>query len=108
MNNEGDVVLIYYEDKPSVYARIEAIEPDVKKDWYQVTLLILTIPAQTATWILREEYINGETFTMSGQPMRLDGVKRVPVMLNGEENRKSTVSEQRDNKPCTVIPFKRH
>jgi len=31
MNSEGDVVLIYYQDKPAGYARIEAIEPDIKK-----------------------------------------------------------------------------
>ena len=72
INLEGDVVLIYYQEKPGVYARIEAIEPDIKKDWYQITLLLLTIPAQTVTWILREEYINGVTFTMGGQPMRLE------------------------------------
>jgi hypothetical protein len=52
---EGDLVLIYHQEKPAVYARIEAIEADVKRDWYQVTLLLLTIPAQTVTWILREE-----------------------------------------------------
>ncbi len=69
-------MLIYYQDAPSVYARIEAIEPDVKKDWYQVTLLMLTIPAQTATWILREEYVNGAPFTMGGQPLRIEGVER--------------------------------
>jgi hypothetical protein len=76
-NLEGDVVLVYYQEEPSVYARIEAIEPDVKKDWYRVTLLMLTIPAQTAVWILREEYINGTPFTMGGQPLRIEGVGRV-------------------------------
>ena len=34
MNREGDVILIYYQDQPAGYARIEAIRPDVKKDWY--------------------------------------------------------------------------
>jgi hypothetical protein len=76
INLEGDVVLIYYQDEPSVYARIEAIEPDVKKDWYRVTLLMLTIPAQSATWILREEYFNGTPFTMGGEPLRIEGVER--------------------------------
>ena len=64
MNIEGDLVLIYYKDEPGVYARIERIEADFKKDWYQVTLILLTIPHQVITWILREEYINGEMFTM--------------------------------------------
>ena len=77
VNREGDVVLIHYQEQPVAYARIEGISADVKRDWYQVTLLLLTIPAQSVTWILREEYLNGTSFTMGGQPMRLDKVKRV-------------------------------
>jgi hypothetical protein len=76
VNREGEVVLIHYQDKPMAYARIEGINPDVKKDWYQVTLLFLTLPVQSVTWILREEYINGASFTMGGQSMRLEKVKR--------------------------------
>jgi hypothetical protein len=76
-NREGDIVLIHYQDQPVAYARIEGIHPDVKKDWYQVTLLLLTLPAQSVTWILRDEYINGTSFTMGGQSMRLVKVKRV-------------------------------
>ncbi len=68
--NIGRLVLIHYQDRPTIYARIEAIEPDVKKDWYHLTLLLLTIPAKTVTWILREEYILGAPFTMGGQAMR--------------------------------------
>ena len=64
VNREGDLVLVHYEEQPVVYARIQAIEPDIKRDWFQVTLLILTIPHQVVTWILREEYINGGPFTM--------------------------------------------
>ncbi len=46
INQEGDVVLVHHEEKPALYARIEAIGPDVKKDWFQVTLLLLTLPAR--------------------------------------------------------------
>ncbi len=77
MNTEGDVILIYYEDRAAMYARIEAIEPDIKKGWYQVTMLLLTIPQQTVTWILREEYINGAPFTMGEKAMILKKVERV-------------------------------
>lgn len=80
MNRVGDIVLVYYQDEPATYARIEAIEPDVKKDWYQVTLLLLTFPAQTVMWILREEYINGASFTMGGESMRLEEVPRQQLM----------------------------
>lgn len=84
MNRVGDIVLIYYQEKPATYARIEAIEPDVKKAWYQVTLLLLTFPAQRVTWILREEYINGAPFTMGGQSMRLEEV-RAQVPKEGQK-----------------------
>jgi hypothetical protein len=74
MSMENDVVLIYYEDKPMSFARIEEIRPDVKKNWYLVRLLFLQIPLQTVTWILRDIYIQGEEFTMGGEKIRLDKV----------------------------------
>ena len=84
INREGDVVLVHHKDKPALYARIEAIEPDVKKDWFQVTLLLLILPAQVVTWILREEYINGTPFTMGGKAMRLEKVKRIEQTRPGD------------------------
>ena len=74
MATEKDVVLIYFEDKPLTFARIEEISPDIKKDWYHVKLLLLQVPPQVVTWILRDAYINGETFTMDGKQMRLETV----------------------------------
>ncbi len=70
----NDVVLIYLEEKPQVFARVEAIEPDAKRGWFQIKLLLLQIPLQIVTWILRDTYINGETFTMDGKPIRLERV----------------------------------
>ena len=40
MAEEKDLVLIYFEDKPLSFARIEGIEPDHKPDWYHVHLLL--------------------------------------------------------------------
>ena len=74
MAKEKDVVLIYFEDNPQVFARIEEISPDIKKDWYHVKLLILQFPLQTINWILRDTYINGTEFTMGGKRMRLEAV----------------------------------
>jgi hypothetical protein len=74
MATENDIVLIHLEDKPLVFARIENILPDAKPDWYHVKLLLLQVPLQVVTWILRDIYINGETFTMNGKPMRLERV----------------------------------
>ena len=71
---ENDLVLLYIHDKPLSFARVEAIEPDHKPGWYHVKLLMLQIPVQVITWILRDAYINGESFTMDGNPMRIEKV----------------------------------
>ena len=72
MATENDIVLIYFEENPLVFARLESILPDARPDWYHVTLLLLQVPPQRVTWILRNGYINGETFTMDGKQMRLE------------------------------------
>ena len=74
MAMENDIVLIYYEDAPLVFARIEKISPDHKPGWYHVRLLMLQVPVQLVTWILRDAYIDGEAFTMDGKKMRLEKV----------------------------------
>ena len=74
MAQENDLVLIYLEDKPLSFARIEDILADSKPDWYHVKLLLLQVPPQIVTWILRDVYIEGAEFTMKGQRMRLEKV----------------------------------
>jgi hypothetical protein len=71
---EKDLVLIHFEDKPLAFARIESIEPDHKPGWYHVTLLMLQVPVQLVTWILRDAYIDGAPFTMNGKRMRIEKV----------------------------------
>ncbi|MFY9113105.1 MAG: hypothetical protein WAR22_00010 [Desulfomonilia bacterium] len=71
MRSVGDVVAIYIDNKPSVYARVEAITPDIKPHWLQVRLLFLSFPPQEATWILREEYLEGSSFTMKDIPIQV-------------------------------------
>ena len=106
MTREGEVVLIYYEDHPAIFARIEHIEPDIKKGWYQVTLLMLTIPTHVVTWILRGSYIDGGSFTMGGRSVRLEEVKRMPIKKEPEG-----VGSHWDKKgpggSGKVIPFKK-
>ena len=74
MAKENDIVLIYFEDKPLVFARIEEILADSKPNWYHVKLLLLQVPLQVVTWILRDVYINGTEFTMNGKRMRLEKI----------------------------------
>ncbi len=71
MATAGDIVLIYYGDKPTFFARIEEIFQDHKPHWFHVKLLVLQIPIVEVVWILREEYINGASFTMGGHSLRI-------------------------------------
>lgn len=71
MSNIGEIVTIHIDNKPSLYARIEGIELDMKPDWFQIRLLMLSFPPQEVTWILRGEYIEGTPFTMQGIPMEI-------------------------------------
>lgn len=107
MNSVGDLVLIHYQNRPANYARIEAIKPDIKKDWYQVTLLLLTIPPRTVSWILRSEYINGEPFSMGGQPMKLEGVKGPSAAPVPEEGQQPARAKE-EGRPAKVIPFRQN
>lgn len=72
--NEFDIVLIYFDETPLSFARIERILPDSKPNWYHVKLLMLQVPLHVVTWILRDVYINGEPFTMNGKKMRLERI----------------------------------
>ncbi len=106
MRREGEVVLVYYQDQPTVYARIESIEPDIKKGWFLATLLILTVPARTVTWILREAYIDGEPFTMGGIPVRLEEVKKAAIKREAEAS-ESSGSKGGMGKAGRVLPFRK-
>jgi hypothetical protein len=97
----NDIVLIYVEDKPMAFARIEDIQPDMKRGWFQIKLLILQIPPTIVTWILKEIYINGGEYTMGGQKMRIE---KVVVPDTGQESPASTLKdsepgELNQNKP---------
>ena len=72
MASEGDIVLIYFEDKPLAFARIEEILPDPKRSWYHVKLLMLQVPVHAITWVLRDSYIDGAEFTMNGKKVRME------------------------------------
>ncbi len=75
MTTINDIVLVYFEDQPFSFARVEEILPDIKRDWFHVKLLLLQVPLQTVTWILKNDYINGAEFTMGGRRMRIEKIE---------------------------------
>jgi len=109
MTKVGDVVLVYMDNNPTFFARVEEISFDVKPGWFQVKLLVLQVPLLTATWILREPYYNGQEFTMGGRPMRIEKViapAEEHSQTEPEDTRKSPAKpelvvhkKQKDEKP---------
>ena len=93
-----------------MFARIEDILADTKPGWFQVRLLILKIPVAETVWILKEEYINGEPFTMKGLVMRIEEV-RGPQLPETESSVSDGVSEEGetgpDNKVISLFDSKR-
>jgi hypothetical protein len=74
MTDLQDLVLIYLENQPLFFARIENITPDVKPGWVRMKFLILQVPLALGEWILLPEYIQGEEFSMGGKKMRIEKV----------------------------------
>jgi len=93
MAKENDVVLVYFEDKPLIFARIEKILPDIKPDWYHVKLLILQTPLYSVTWILKDTYIDGEEFIMGGKKVRME------IVVCPEESVKPTFQKKKQGMP---------
>ena len=107
---EKDLVLIYYEDQPALFARIEEISPDVKKGWWQVKLLLLNLPLSTVVWILRDAYINGEEFTMNGNRMRIEKIEApkpepFPESIQEDKPAKKNQAGQKEKTGPKVIDF---
>jgi hypothetical protein len=105
MATEKDLLLIYFEGKPLAFARIESILPDSKKDWYHIKLLLLQIPLQVVTWILKDAYINGAEFTMNGKKMRLEKVESPvePKPSDSQADKETKKEAVRNDKGAKVI-----
>lgn len=95
----NDLILVHMANKPAFFARINDINPDVKRGWYQVELLVLGIPLQIITWILEESHIQGEEFTMGGTPVRLE---LIPPKAGS-----SPSSPPEPEEKAKIIPFKK-
>jgi hypothetical protein len=108
MADVNDLVLIYFEDEPLSFARIEEILPDAKPDWYHVKLLMLQIPPQYVTWILRDVYIGGAEFTMNEKRMRLEKVvmPEDPQPPEGTEKEEDTGKSEKEPGLAKVISLK--
>ncbi|MBN1559970.1 hypothetical protein JW998_06950 [candidate division KSB1 bacterium] len=92
----GQVVLVYIDNEPGFFARIEKIEPDQKKNWWQMSFLILSVPLKSMTWILDDEQMRGQPFTMNSVPMQIKKVE-APEVEHFRDS-KTRVAEESESK----------
>lgn len=59
-----DVVLAFVNNFPHFWARINYISPDQKPGWYIVNFTQLGMPVVDGQWLLDENHLAGEEFTM--------------------------------------------
>ncbi|MCG3158732.1 MAG: hypothetical protein DKINENOH_05376 [bacterium] len=96
-----DLVLVHIDHKPAFFARVEDINPDSKRNWWQVTLFILALPMKVVTWTIDDDQIRGAEFTMGGTPVRLEKVIPPPAAAAPEE----TQPEAQEAQPSRVRPI---
>lgn len=107
----NDLVLVHVDNRPGFFARIEDISPDVKPGWWQVSLLVLTVPLQIYTWILDDSQIDGAPFTMGGTPMMLEKVVPPPLRNrpapppSSEESREADTGAQASAQSSQKVVF---
>ena len=100
----GEVVLIFFQDKPSFFARVETVEPDVKKGWWSLTFLSLTIPLQTMTWTLDDDQMHGANFTMNKNPIRIERVETPEIPASAPPQKEEhPKSEQRRGRVISMF-----
>ena len=107
MTAENDIVLIHFEDKPLAFGRIESILPDHKPGWYHVRILLLQVPLQVVTWILRDVYIDGEPFTMNGKRMQLERIVAPPVESEDPPPAEAPVTRSSEAKVISLADLKK-
>jgi hypothetical protein len=107
MIQSGDLVLVYMDNNPAFFARVEDITPDYKPQWYQVKLLVLQIPLMVITWILRRAYIDGDEFTMGGRPVRVAKVVSPEEVAEAVESKSQEPAATPDPTPEAGGPPKR-
>ena len=100
MTDIGDVILVYIEDQPAFFGRVEDMVPDIKPGWVRLKFLILQVPPTLGEWILRPEYVQGNEFSMGGRKVKIEKVI-APVEIQESEPEPESVASRK------VIPLRK-
>ena len=94
---EGEVLLVFFQNEPAFFIRIENILADKKRGWWHVQFITLTLPINEMSWILNNDHIRGGEFTMQDNPVHLERVL-------GSQSTSTNYSKDRPDKPGKEEP----
>lgn len=98
MFHEGEVLLVYFQKQPAFFLRVEEIRPDHKKNWWRMQFITLTIPINTITWILDDDQMRGDGFTMSGHSVHIER-----IASNPEQKDKKSKDESNPSSDANIV-----
>ena len=93
---EGEVLLVFFQNEPAFFIRIENILADKKRGWWHVQFITLTLPINEMSWILKDDHIRGGEFTMQNNPVHLErvvGAQSVPLHSANDHSAKPGLEE---------------
>lgn len=106
-----DLVLVHIDHTPAFFARVEDINPDIKRNWWQVTLFILALPMKIVTWTIDDDQIRGAEFTMGGTSVLIEKVSPPARVSEETESVSAEVSPARvhpiEQKQARILAFKK-
>jgi len=89
---EGDIILVGMKQGLS-YGVILEMNPNVKREWWDVQFKLLVIPPVNLTWTLRTPQMCGEIFTMNGEEHFMIAVEMgIPQKPLQKPDRRATLS----------------
>ena len=100
--NPEDIIIIQIDRKVNHFAYVTDIKPDHKRGWWIISFILLSPTTennfQEISWILDDQQIRGEEFTMNNIPHQL---------IKFEPPRKNNSSDDMDADAPVSVPEKK-
>jgi hypothetical protein len=103
MVDKSEVVLIHLNGDPAYFARVDSIEADLNDGWWKLEFLLLTMPVERITWVIREEHMAGAQFMIGDTLIRIEQVP--PIALKEKEIEPGGKERPPVSTSAKVLPF---
>lgn len=99
---EGDIVTIIVEGIEQGYGFVEEIKNNVKPDWYDVSIVLISKVKKVLVWTINETYLKENEFRINGATVRLVIFIKGKKTYNNINNKKELKRKQTANPDYTL------